>query len=486
MPDNEPGLTPLDKGTPIMSLHPMLIPWQPTATEPFDALRAAHLLNRAGFGGTPEDVQRGVSDGPIKAVDALLAFPDKPATETTPDDLPNFSALEGYPANGRELARMFVMKPKAEQVAEFMKFQVSNRAALVSTGDWWLRRMRNARFPLQEKLTLFWHGHFTTSAGDERLTRLMWRQNEMLRASAAGNFERLVKSISRDPAMLDYLNNNQNSAKHPNENYARELMELFTLGVGHYTETDVKEAARAFTGWGHNGEEFVFRRFDHDDGRKTFLGKTGNFDGDDVIDIILAQPQCAKYLAGRLWSFFVSDEDADPAVIESLAEVIRQNKYELRPALQTLFTSRAFYDAKVIGTQIKSPIQLVVGTARLLDVDLPPGRIIFQQNSPLAQMGQVPFYPPNVKGWPGGRTWINTSTLLVRYNACVRLANEAKPDNAESPAAAVEAWVARLVQRPIGDDQRKVLIDAVGFKATTLSIKEMIELVVSMPEYQLC
>src|SRR4051812_6950926 len=266
-----------------MPYHPMLSPWQ----QPLDAPRAAHLLNRAGFGGTPAEIDHLTRLGLSQAVDQLLSFPDQPATEQSPSDLPNLSALDPYPAAGRELARMLVMKPKSEQVAAFMTFQQANKIALVSVGDWWLKRMSTARHPLQEKLALFWHGHFTTSAGDERLTRLMWAQNETLRKHAAGNFGDLVKAISRDPAMLDYLNNNQNSAKRPNENYARELMELFTLGVGHYTESDVKEAARAFTGWGHNGQEFIFRRFDHDDGKKTFLNKTGNFDGDDVIDIIL-------------------------------------------------------------------------------------------------------------------------------------------------------------------------------------------------------
>lgn len=468
-----------------MSSGTPLDPWQPSAAEPWDALRAGHLLNRAGFGGTPAEISAAVQAGMPATADRLLAFPDQPAQEQTPNDVPDLSSLEPYPKNGRELARQLVMTAGGNNVAAYLKFLAANRVAMVSVGGWWLNRMARGPWPLQEKLALFWHGHFTTSAGDERLARLMWGQNETMRKLAAGNFGTLAKAISRDPAMLDYLNNNQNRRAHPNENYARELMELFTLGVGHYTEQDVKEAARAFTGWGHNQEEFIFRKFDHDDGAKTFLGQRGNFDGDDVIDIILKQPACARYLAGRLWAFFVSDEE-DSAAVEALAEVIRANHYEMRPVLKTLFGSRAFYDAKVIGAQIKSPIQLLVGTVRLLDVDMPPARILFQPNSPLAQMGQIPFFPPNVKGWPGGRTWINTSTLLVRYNACVRMAAEAHPASAASAEAAIDAWAGRLLSRPIASEQRKVLLDAADGKSDEAAVKRVIELIVSMPEYQLC
>src|ERR1041384_3715444 len=167
-----------------------------------------------------------------------------------------------------------------------MMFQAANRQTVFLTLEWWLYRMGNGPYPMQEKLALFWHGHFTTSARDERSALLMWQQNELLRKMAAGNFGKFVAAISRNPAMLDYLNNNQNIKAHPNENYARELMELFTLGIGNYTEDDVKEAARALTGWGHDAEQFVYRRVLHDFGEKKFLGRTGKLDGDDIIKII--------------------------------------------------------------------------------------------------------------------------------------------------------------------------------------------------------
>ncbi len=352
------------------------------------------------------------------------------------------------------------------------------------TSTWWLKRMAYGPHPLQEKLTLFWHGHFTTSARDERAALLMWNQNELLRRQSAGNYREFVRQISRDPAMLDYLNNQQNRKQHANENYARELMELFTLGIGHYTETDVKQAARAFTGWGHDGEEFVFRRNQHDEGEKVFLGHRGNFDGDDVIDIILQQPACPKFISRELFAWFAYDEVEEP-VAESLGTLLRENKWELRPLIRTILTSRAFYSDQAMGTQIKCPIQLVMGTVRLLDLPMPQGRIL---EGVLNQMGQVPFMPPNVRGWPGGRLWINTSTLFVRYNTAVFLAggggrmpevygkNLKRPkikmaaaDIAFDPKAGgenadevVEYWVWRLIQQPIDSDKKKVLAGAIG------------------------
>ncbi len=466
-------------------LHPHLEPYEPTKADPFDSIKAAHLLNRAGFGGTLKEIEKVRSLGPKAALVWLLDFPNATSETQNASDQPNFAALNEIPKNFRMMSSMLAGKSTEEKMALQQKMQMANRLALVGAAEWWMNRMVAGVHPLQEKLTLFWHGHFTTSASDERLTRQMWDQNETLRKYAAGNFGELVKAIAHDPAMLDYLNNQENRRSNPNENFARELMELFTLGIGNYTEGDVKNAARAFTGWGHNGGEFIFRKFDHDDDSKTFLGKTGNFDGDQIVDIILQQPVCAKYIAGRFWDFFVS-ETPNVAVIDSLAQILRSGNYELRPMIRTLFASRAFYASEMVGSQIKSPVQLLVGSARLLEVKLPPARMMFQPNGPLRQMGQVPFYPPNVKGWPGGREWVNTSTLFVRYNSVMRLADDVQPQQAASAAEAVDDWIARLVQRPIASQQRQTLIDAVGQNATAETIRRMIHLIVSTPEYQLC
>ena len=193
----------------------------------------------------------------------------------------------------------------------------------------------------------------------------MWKQNELLRQNAAGNFETFVRQISRDPAMLDYLNNNENRKAHPNENYARELMELFTLGIGNYTEDDIKQGARAFTGWGHDGTDFIYRMNQHDEGTKVFFGRSGNFDGDDIISLILQHPACPRFIAGEMFKF-LAYEDVDAGLTAALGQVLYSNKYELRPLLRTILMSKAFYSPQCMGVLIKSPVQLVVGTIRML------------------------------------------------------------------------------------------------------------------------
>jgi hypothetical protein len=494
----------------MIKSHPLLQPYKPTSDDPFDAVKAAHLLNRAGFGGTPAEVAKVAEMGPTRAVDWLLDFPDAPAEEQSQADVPDLSSINGYPKNFREIRTLYVNKTQEERKAIQQQLQQANREANGETVSWWLNRMANGPHPLQEKLTLFWHGHFCTSAKDERSAWLMWQQNETLRQRAAGNFHQFVRAISRDPAMLDYLNNTQNHKQHPNENYARELMELFTLGIGNYTEDDIKNSARAFTGWAHDGDDFVFRKFDHDDGNKTFFGRTGNFDGDDIVEMIMRHPACAPYISTKLFKFFVY-EDLEEGLAESMGAILRENNYELRPLLQMMFTSKAFYSPRAIGSQIKSPIQLVVGTSRLLGIKVPNARIMA---GALSQMGQVPFAPPNVKGWAGGRMWINTSTLFVRYNTASamvaggslptafgrggggggggRFRNVARSNGDVnvatdgSPQQIVEHWVSRLIQRPIEPEKKSVLVEALGETPKEDSVKKMIQLIVSMPEYQLC
>lgn len=494
----------------MAKLHPMLQPFKPNSDEPWTWEKAAHLLSRAGFGGTAEEIQRAVEEGMEKTVDRLMDFPNAPADEQSETDVPDLSGVEGYGANFRDVQKMFAGKSEEERKKIRQELQRKNAEAIQATVGWWLKRMATGPNPLQEKLTLLWHGHFTTSARDERSASLMWRQNELLRRNAAGNFYEFVRQISRDPAMLDYLNNQQNRKAHPNENYARELMELFTLGIGNYTENDIKEAARAFTGWAHDGEDFIYRKYDHDNGNKTFMGRTGNFDGDDVIGIIFQNPQMPRYITGKLFGW-LAYENAEPEVIESLGGLFRDEKWELRPVIRTILTSKVFYGDKAIGTQIKSPVQLVIGTVRMLGVDMPRARGIV--GGAMQQMGQVPFAPPNVKGWPGGRMWISTSTLFVRYNTAVYLAGGAtlpkidpgklakfigkskgRPEpvdfepkeSAGSPGEVVDHWVARLIQRPISEEKRKVLVDAMDGQVTERSVKQVVQLIVSTPDYQLC
>jgi uncharacterized protein (DUF1800 family) len=477
----------------MASLHELLQPYEPSATDQFDAVKAAHLLNRAGFGGTSAEVAQIVALGPTAAAASLLDFPDKTADQQNPKDVPDMSAIDGAPKTFRDLRQMLAGKTLEERQQIQMQFQKANAEADAATVGWWLKRMTYGPYPLQEKLTLFWHGHFTSSAKDERSALLMWEQQELLRKMAAGDFGQFVSAISRDPAMLDYLNNTQNHKGHPNENYARELMELFTLGIGNYSEDDVKASARAFTGWTHDGDQYIYNRNQHDEGLKTFMGETGNLNGDDIIGIILKQPVCPKFIASEIFSFFVYD-DLEEGLAESLGQLFADGQMQIRPFMRTILSSRAFYSQKAIGAQIKSPIQLVVGTCRFLGIELPP---IGQVRGQLTNMGQFPMLPPNVKGWAGGRSWINASTLFIRYNTALMLASGRVPGGAQAYQAAlatkfddadklVDFWLQRLIQRPIDPSQRQIIVDAIGDQDGVQAARHTVQLIVSMPEYQLC
>jgi uncharacterized protein (DUF1800 family) len=296
---------------------------------------------------------------------------------------------------------------------------------------WWIARMVNTHSPLAEKMTLFWHGHFATSGQKVRPAYKMWLQNETLRQNAFGNFRALVKAVSRDPAMMVWLDLVQSKKESPNENFAREVMELFTLGEGHYTEFDVKEAARAFTGYRINQAEqsFRFAERQFDPGIKTFMGKTGPWDGDQILDIIVSQPACARFIGAKIWKFFAYD-DPEPKLVEALASEFRNSHYELRPFLISLFLSEEFYGSQACDSQIKSPVQFLVQALRTLPIPLPNSNLV---EYVLRQMGQIPFFPPNVKGWDGGKSWINTATLTFRYKLAHQLINGAHPQEIGLP-----------------------------------------------------
>jgi uncharacterized protein (DUF1800 family) len=290
-------------------------------------------------------------------------------------------------------------------------------------------------------MTLFWHNHFVSSQQKVKVALLMYRQNVTLRENALGNFGTLLHAVARDPAMVIYLDNAQNRKGTPNENFAREVMELFTLGEGHYGEQDIKEAARAFTGWSLDRDtgRFRFRPFIHDYGQKTVLGRTGNLDGDDVLDVLLSKPETAEFVTRKLWREFVSP-DPDEREVKRIAARFRDSHYDIKVALQAMLTSEAFYAAENRGTLIKSPVDLVVGTMRQFGMR-PSEAIPFAVAA--AGMGQNLFGPPNVKGWPGGEAWINASTLLARKAFLDRLfrADDAagRADAPTSPSMSAEA-----------------------------------------------
>jgi len=361
--------------------------------------KARHLLFRAGFGGKQNEIETTLGKGLPGALDHLFSGPSRP--------LPAPKWLEeDKKINPREVRQMGDDDKKM--------LQMRNRQHTAELQGGWIQFMMSAPAPadmLHEKMVFFWHGHFATSEQKVKATPFIYDQLKLFHQHALGNFGDLLHAIIRDPAMLRYLDNDQNQQGKPNENLARELMELFSLGTGNYTEQDIREGARALTGYSLEPYQFRFRRFLHDSGSKTILGRTGNFNGDDFVNLILEQPACAEFITRKLWVYFASENPPDD-IIKTLANRFRESKYDIKILLREIFGHAEFYSAEAMGTQIKSPIQLVVGAARTLGLAV--NNFEFYGRT-LLMMGQVPYLPPNVKGWPGGRAWIDTSRLVTRY-----------------------------------------------------------------------
>jgi len=369
---------------------------------------AAHLLNRARFGATPAEIESARKKGLVAMVRELVDVRADAGNVPPP--------AWAKPRNIRAArTALKAAKERGENLRETARqFRVMEGDEILDLRRWWLERMMNSPAPLLEKMTLFWHGHFATSVQKVKDGYWMWLQNDTLRRNALGNFATLVKAISRDPAMMIYLDLQQNREAHPNENWARELMELFTVGIGNYSEDDIRAAARAFTGYriDTTTQQFRFARMEQDLGTKKFMGHTGPLNGDNVIDILVRQPACSRFISRKLWRFFVEDEPSQE-IVDAIASRIRAHNFEMRPVLREIFSSAEFYSDRAMGTQIKSPLQYIVQTSKLLETQLPSPIVV--QNA-MRQMGQILFAPPNVKGWDGGKDWITTSTLLFRYN----------------------------------------------------------------------
>ncbi len=367
---------------------------------PWDARRAEHLLNRAGFGAGEPEIARALAIGPEALVAGLLAadpWLEEPFYGRKRFDEGLRRAMKELPEEEREMKMRTMRDEDRDQLGDFL--------------DWWVERMLAGQEPLRERMTLFWHGHFTSSMEVVKSSWEMIQQNELLRRHALGSFRELLHGIARDPAMLVYLDNDVNRRGSPNENFARELLELFTLGEGHYSEQDVREVARAFTGWTERDGRFRFDPRRHDAGTKTVLGVEGEFDGDDVLEILLRQEACAAHLARKLILYF---EGVEPSAgrLERYARCLREHNWRIDAFLRELFLDPDFYRDEVLGTRIASPIDFLVGTARRLSLE-PPGRLFFAGASLL---GERLFAPPGVQGWEGGRSWITTSSLLQRGN----------------------------------------------------------------------
>jgi uncharacterized protein (DUF1800 family) len=391
--------------------------------------RAAHLVERAGFGAAPEEVRRLAGMTPRQAVDELVdyqairndlkAFDESIIWDPGMDPFPPSRAEAVRIARERSEALGEKVRPEGAQrrlqpvIDKFFYSLAANNIETQRLGLWWANRMLTTRRPLEEKLTLFWHGHFATGENKVRDYRTMLQQNEMFRSHASGRLRDLLVGILKDPAMLVYLDNGENVKSHPNENFGRELLELFTMGVGNYTESDVREAARAFTGWTNDVLEFKFDANQHDFGEKVFLGRRGTFDGEDILDIILGQPVTGEFVAAKLYRFFVREEISS-SVRAELGRTYRDSGYQLKPLLKRIFLSKDFYSPPAFATQIKSPVHLVISTYKKLGLSEVPTIPDFGRMT--SSLGQSLFDPPNVAGWAGGRTWITPSTLLERGN----------------------------------------------------------------------
>ncbi|HKI31373.1 MAG TPA: DUF1800 domain-containing protein [Gemmataceae bacterium] len=385
MPPTAPP--PIDKVDPARAWQP----WEPGARDPFNLKWAGHLFRRAGFSANLSEMRAAVEKGLEATLTRLL------------------DGEEG--AEAREQLLLTVGdKMVSDDKPEGLR-------------GWWCYCMIHTAHPLREKMTVFWHNHFATSIAKVVRPTLMYAQNKLLRRHALGKFRPFLLEVSRDPAMIVWLDNNANVKGQPNENYAREIMELFSLGVGNYTEQDIKEAARAFTGWhtSDSGDAYEFNAREHDDGPKTVLGQSGKWNGDDVVRILLDQPQAARFLVRKLYRYFISEPHEPPAaLLEPLAESFRKNDYDVAALMKTMLRSRHFFSDYAYRQRLKSPVEFVLGAARAVvhptedqeTVRLPPGPLVNR----MAAMGQELFTPPNVKGWPHGKAWLNTSTVLARNN----------------------------------------------------------------------
>lgn len=443
--------------------------------------KIAHLLRRAGFAPGMAELDAAEAKGLTTVVEELLSF------ETLPDQA---EAL--YPADSIDYSRPPTMPL------------------------WWLLRMRATSRPLQEKMTLFWHGHLTSGlsrVGPLRFT--MVAQNEFFRRNALGNFREIITGVSRDPAMIQWLDNNTNRKGKPNENYARELFELFTLGRDNYTEQDIREAARAFTGWFQRDGVFAFNAGQHDPDRKTIFGQTGNWDGGDVCDLAAGHSAAGPFLATALWEFFAYRKP-EQVVVNDLTDVYYRSGYDVRAVMRVLLSHPAFYSEKAYHALVKSPAELVVGFLRSMEAEIAPAddqatlQLANQLNGATTAMGQQLFNPPTVQGWPGQELWVGTSALITRYNFIAVAARNAFPSinidvaasltrrNLNTAEQIVEYYAELMVDGDLNDRQRKTLLDYMatndnGTKGAfrpdeqtiDKKVRGLIYLIGTTPQYQL-
>ena len=438
------------------------LPYRPDVDGPWTAAETAHLYRRGGFGAPLAVLQQAAEKSPAQASRDLL-------TATEPESFRQLSA---------QLARAAVASGDPRSLAA-----------------WWMRRMISSPAQATERLVLFWHGHFATSAEKVSDVDLMLQQNELIRTHAMTQFEPFVQAMAQDPAMLLWLDAATSRKAHPNENFARELMELFCLGEGRYTEADIREAARCFTGWEVRRRQFRFNRFQHDTGDKTVLGESGSFGGQDIVRIVLKQSAAAEFLICKLVRYYLRDEIPEVAVLcQPLIRQYRENGMQLQPILQTLFSSRLFYSRWCQGFRVRSPVDLAVSLLRTFEGSA--NTVLLSERT--QEAGQGLFFPPGVQGWDEGRAWINTSTLLGRSNlisglladSATRFAGKMPAEYcrevlATDPQQAIEQLQTALFARSLP----KATLDSATrlfSKRSDQSLLEALQLLCSIPEFQLC
>jgi uncharacterized protein (DUF1800 family) len=438
-------------------------PLQPSAEQPWGIEQAAHLYRRAAFAANWSQLEQSRQRGCEATVELLLA-------------------------GGADQGPFY---EQARSMAEALSGS-NNRQDLPA---WWLHLMLHTPHPLLEKMTLFWHGHFATSAAKVNDARLMYQQNALLRKYALGSFRPLLAEMARDPAMLYWLDSTTNRKLHPNENFAREVMELFSLGLGHYTEADIQQAARAFTGWEVRYATFRFNRHQHDDGPKEVLGRRGSFDGEDLIGILLDQPAASRFLVGKLYRYLVSDEDPPERLLEPLVAGYRRHDYDTNWLLGRILRSNFFYGQHAMRRKIKPPVDFAIGLVRALEGTTNA----YALAGDLVDLGQAVFYPPNVKGWDGGVDWINASTLLGRANlawalvggADDRYADRVQPTKLAAlagqtkPAQAARRLVDLLIAGPLPDETYVQLTALAAGQDRRESLARVVQAIATLPEFQL-
>ncbi len=463
--------------------------WE-SAAFTWDESSVRHLYRRACFAPTFSEISAGLALNPSSAVHTLLNAASTAVPPSWVNDLP------------------FPTPLTSEQQQQYNTWKRELR-------EWQIRVMLTEPTSLREKMVLFWHGHFATQVSDVKVPQHMYHQNALFRQFAFGNFKEMVKAVAIDPAMLIYLDGIKNRVGNPNENFARELLELFTIGVDNYTQADIQEASRAFTGWQVNGLDAVFNSSRHDYGQKTFMGHTGNFDGNAIIDIIFDQPETARFICRKLYKFFVYEMPSE-TVVNQLAVTLRNSNYKISAVLDRLFKSAHFYDTLHVGAGITSPVDRTAGVIRQLEITVDPGSNVVPKfvRTETPEMGQELFEPPNVAGWPGYRQWISTTSLALRNAFTDAVVDGVDANNSNigfsvnpigfaqefpdpnDPVALVSDICKHLCPLPVAPIRQEFLLEtllqgiepenwSLAYPGAAQRIKDLLKVVMRLAEYQL-